>query len=178
MKKKELLRKFFREKRDALCLKRREQAKESLFSFFLPKIEKASFVLSFSPIFSEIDLSSVNEMLCKEKKLVLPRVDKKGLMLFWVQDLKRDLILSPLSVLEPNPSTCLLLSFSKIDFALIPGLVFDKKGHRIGYGRGYYDRFLRKTSLTSFGVGFKEQFFSDSLPISKEDQKLEKVVLF
>lgn len=57
---------------------------------------------------------------------------------------------------------------------VVPGVCFSHEGERIGYGGGYYDRFLAQTDLTSFGVTYKELVF-DSLPADEHDIKVDAV---
>lgn len=62
-----------------------------------------------------------------------------------------------------------------IDFVIVPGIVFDKNGYRIGYGGGYYDRFLSSFSNPTCGVCFDEQIV-DELPRCDYDVKLNYIV--
>lgn len=56
-----------------------------------------------------------------------------------------------------EPSKIKKLSKNKIDIAIVPGIVFDKRCHRIGYGKGYYDRFLKNFNGTKIGLAFRMQ---------------------
>jgi 5-formyltetrahydrofolate cyclo-ligase len=65
------------------------------------------------------------------------------------------------------------------DFVLVPLLAFDRKGHRLGYGAGYYDAALRaarqKSAVVAVGVGFSEQEFDD-IPQESQDERLDFVL--
>ena len=65
----------------------------------------------------------------------------------------------------------------KIDFAIVPAIAFDAEGFRLGYGKGYYDRFLSDISPFKLGVCQKE-FFLDLLPHDKYDIKMDSVLKF
>ena len=109
-------------------------------------------VLSFSSISSEIDLNLLNETLKSENRLFL--VPYKLDALFHVP-------------------------FSEIDCILVPWLGFDRNHFRIGYGKGYYDRFLASANgVWTIGVGFKEQFYEGSLAIDPWDVPLKEIRLF
>jgi 5-formyltetrahydrofolate cyclo-ligase len=59
-----------------------------------------------------------------------------------VQDLENDLRAGTWGILEPDAARCPPATPAEIDFILVPGLVFDPDGGRVGYGAGYYDRLL------------------------------------
>ena len=73
----------------------------------------------------------------------------------------------------------------EIDLVVVPGVVFDKRGGRLGYGRGYYDRFLRSKSIRSrmsrsrqcalIGLAFDLQI-ARKIPLVEEDMKVDKIV--
>lgn len=56
-----------------------------------------------------------------------------------------------------------------IDIAVVPGVVFDVKKNRIGYGKGYYDRFLANSSAIKIGVCYSFQISDADLPINNQD---------
>jgi 5-formyltetrahydrofolate cyclo-ligase len=57
----------------------------------------------------------------------------------------------------------------------VPGVAFDAKGHRLGRGRGYYDRFLRTLTVQTIGVCFDFQKV-DEVPFDKYDIPVDKVI--
>ena len=91
-----------------------------------------------------------------------------------VTDLKT-LKKSKYNILEPPKGGCA----KKIDCVLVPAVGFDMANHRIGYGKGHYDRYLAKQSdVVTIGVGFKEQLTQDFLPREDHDISLSNVFLF
>lgn len=58
---------------------------------------------------------------------------------------------------------------------ITPGLAFTKEGYRLGYGKGYYDRFLQRTQMTAMGLCFGELLL-DALPIEPHDRKVDWIV--
>ena len=69
------------------------------------------------------------------------------------------------------------VSLGNLDLVVVPGVAFDKKGNRLGHGKGYYDSFLRKLSdrTTSVGLAFNFQILP-SIPTTKRDVKVHRVI--
>ena len=80
------------------------------------------------------------------KKIIVPKTipETKELILSELKDYEQDLDIGVYGVLEPNKEFIRPVSYDVIELVLVPGAVFDIKGNRIGYGAGYYDRFLSK----------------------------------
>jgi len=73
-------------------------------------------------------------------------------------------------IMEPLPYG----SVDRIDLLVVPGIAFDRKGYRLGYGKGYYDKFLAKKDVFSIGLAYFFQLV-ESLPKGKYDMKLDSV---
>jgi 5-formyltetrahydrofolate cyclo-ligase len=163
--------------RDAIPAFRREEAKEALAAF-IKGCAHFKCILSFSSFGSEIDTSWINAFLAREGRLFLPKISEGNLTIFQVEEIKRQLVMHPFGFLEPNPLLCSTVEASELDMLLVPALGFDKKNHRLGYGKGFYDRFLKQyPTIPSIGIGFLEQFVPD-LPVALSDRALDKVCLF
>ncbi len=135
----------------SLSAQRKSEASQRLCSIPLPQ---KGYILSFMSLYSEISTYDLNYKLSLEGRLLLPRIEGTTLKPCLTSSLG-DLVPGPWGTLEP-PSFSQTITPSII---LVPGLCFDKKGYRLGYGKGYYDRFLahHKESL-SIGIGFHEQY--------------------
>lgn len=98
--------------------------------------QKAKNIMIFYPLKNEVNLLSLLED--KEKSFYLPKIDGKNLLCcsFSKGD---ELCESCFHTLEPKTEPC---SKELIDLVIVPALVCDKNGYRIGYGGGFYDRFL------------------------------------
>ncbi|MBC8153094.1 MAG: 5-formyltetrahydrofolate cyclo-ligase [Bacteroidetes bacterium] len=64
-----------------------------------------------------------------------------------------ELTLNPYGIPEPNPATSRPVSAAVVDVVVVPLLVFDRQGHRVGYGNGFYDRFLAECRPDCLKVG-------------------------
>lgn len=174
---KEELRTLLKEKRGTLTQERRLAAYADLNRTLLPLLKPHKAVLSFYSISDEIDLRFLNQMLAEEGKLHLPKVEEGGLQLYCVDNPIKQLCKSKWGLWEPDPALCALIDIASIDCILVPGLGFDIDNHRIGYGKGHYDRLLAVHSPKTIGVGFKEQFCL-RLPIQPHDVALDELKLF
>ncbi len=161
-----------------LSIEKRKQASAQACHFLKKSCQAARFVLSFASFGFEISLWPFNQELAAEERLVLPGIKEEKLLLFQVTHLSH-LESHQWGMLEPKISVCPLLDISLIDIALIPGLGFDlKTKHRLGYGKGYYDRLLASSSsMQRWGVGLLEQAVKN-LPYSQEDIPLHQIHLF
>jgi 5-formyltetrahydrofolate cyclo-ligase len=63
---------------------------------------------------------------------------------------------------------------SKIDLLVVPGIAFDKKGYRLGYGKGYYDRLLSGKRTFSIGLAYSFQLL-ENLPHDRYDKRLNAI---
>jgi 5-formyltetrahydrofolate cyclo-ligase len=73
--------------------------------------------------------------------------------------------------LEPKPSK----AETDFDIILVPGLAFDQRGHRIGYGQGFYDRFLKEATGLKIGLAFQEQMLEE-IPNDEQDVPVNFVI--
>jgi 5-formyltetrahydrofolate cyclo-ligase len=180
---KKIMRLLLKEKRNALPLERRKEARIAVVSTLLPLLRPYKAILSFHSLFDEIDLTSLNQHLAEEGKLHLPKVDDDIMQVYCVKDPRQGLIEGKYKLQEPDPYKCLFIDVKNIDCILVPGLGFDKHHRRMGYGKGHYDRLLAQLHQLSIfpktiGVGFKEQYCDDDLPHEPHDVPLDEVKLF
>lgn len=74
-----------------------------------------------------------------------------------------------------EPSECIEVPIENIDIALIPGIVFDRSGMRIGFGKGYYDRFLSEFQGVKIGICYDFQI-QESIPSSPHDIAMDIII--
>lgn len=177
---KRALRQVVREKRDALSeSKRKEKAwqiKKRLFN--LPEFKGAHAILFYAAFGSEVPTHEMmQEAIEMGKKIILPitDVEKKHLILREVRDLS-SLEKNKYGIPEPSPENTLHYEPGLIDLVIVPGIAFDPYGHRIGYGGGYYDRFLKKLkpSIPKIGIAFDVQVVP-KIPKEEYDLPVDKI---
>ena len=142
-----------------------------------PLWQTARAVLLFFPLPSEPDISPLlDEALASGKLLALPRFNATTNTYEPVQvrDLARELVTGPFGVREPT-ADCPLVTMNRLDLALVPGLGFDARGHRLGRGKGHYDRLLAGFPGRTVGVTFDFQVVAQ-VPAEPHDIVLDAVV--
>ena len=112
-----------------------------------PRWRRARRVLLFVSKPIEVDTHTLIETALRQgKQVLLPRcLDDCGHMAFFAVQSWEDLTPGLYGLLEPDPERCPKVErFHPGDFCLVPGFAFDGKGYRLGFGKGYYDRFLSR----------------------------------
>jgi 5-formyltetrahydrofolate cyclo-ligase len=165
-------------KRDALSDEQRDAAAEALAKRGTPfEIAQGMIVSGYAPIRSEIDPKPLMlKLLAKGARLALPCVNARGQSLTFRAWSPHDrLMLGPLGILEPSPAAAELHP----DVMLVPLAAFDRLGHRIGYGAGYYDytfAHLRKAKhVIGVGLAFAAQE-TKVIPALSHDVPLDYVL--
>jgi len=135
--------------------------------------QEAEVVLSYLPMKAEVDLLSLMENN-PQKKWLVPRILPQGRMKFHPYD-PGQLIRHPFGMLEPDPSLPVIPA-GQVELVLTPGLAYDQRGWRLGYGGGFYDRFLSgQRSLVSLGVTYQALMQTD-LPHQEYDVPVQYIV--
>lgn len=129
---------------------------------------KAENVLIFYPMQYEIN---VLELLKDNKNFYLPKVCGNELLVCPYCD---RLVKSEFNVCEPcsNP-----VSAEIIDLAIVPALMADKDGYRLGYGGGFYDRFLSANPHIKTVVPIAKELFIEKLPREDCDVRIDSIVI-
>jgi 5-formyltetrahydrofolate cyclo-ligase len=144
------LRKEFLQKRKALTEKEVEGFSKKIHDWFFRSIPVHAYAMihTFLPIkhHKEIDTWLIINTLQKDfaTNIIIPKSHEDGTMTNYLLTEETVLEESKLKITEPNEiqNSEFRIQNSKIDLVLIPLVCFDKKGYRVGYGKGYYDRFL------------------------------------
>lgn len=109
-------------------------------------------VMSYMSYKNEFPTHELNKKIIDAGyRLVLPYTDSDFNIIPCIVDSYDDLIVSKLGIPEPVPSKCAVAELHDIDVILMPGVVFDTCGNRIGFGKGCYDRFI--TAGEEHGAG-------------------------
>lgn len=174
---KRALRREVRARRDALPPEERERLGQAVVRnlLALPAVSQASTVLTFSSFGSEVNTGPIIEQLARDgRRVALPRAE--GRTIVPVAYRSGDPVKpSSFGALEPAGGDP--VRPEEIDVVVVPGLAFDRHGHRVGYGGGFYDRFLgrlRPDALT-VGICFSVQVV-DEVPHGRGDRPVDLVV--
>ncbi|MFQ5969243.1 MAG: 5-formyltetrahydrofolate cyclo-ligase [Nitrososphaerales archaeon] len=134
----------------------------------------AKTVAAYCSIGSEVKTSKILTMVLQmKKKLALPKVnDDTEIVLVAVQNLQNELEVGNYNIMEPK-NHC--VKINKIDLVLVPGIAWDEHGHRLGYSKGYYDRYLAGQQTTSVGLAYDFQLLED-IPHGKNDFRVNLIV--
>ena len=134
----------------------------------MPDFQAAGTPFCFVGTPHEIDTRPILEAaLAAGKVLCVPLCTGPGIMeLRQIRSL-RELVPGPYGILEPPPES-LRLSLDAVDFAVIPCLTCDRRGHRLGHGGGFYDRFLAHYRSGTVLL-CRERLLRDEIPLEPHD---------
>ena len=123
--------------------------------------------------------SMIKEALYQKKRVVVPKIKSKNtLKVYEIANFKKDLGKGSFGILEPIQSKRRSTLKTEIDLAVVPGVCFDqKKGTRLGFGAGYYDRFLQgiKDTTALIGIAFEQQL-AKGVPCQVHDVNMHKII--
>jgi 5-formyltetrahydrofolate cyclo-ligase len=136
-----------------------------------PPLTRAHTTLAYLAFRNELDLRPLFALL-PHIRWVVPRLAQGRQMTIHTYD-PDHLVRHPFGMLEPDPSLP-EVSPDEIDVALIPGVAFDWHGARLGFGGGYYDRFLPRTGALRVGIAL-QSCVADELPCADHDERVDWV---
>lgn len=136
----------------------------------------AKSILCYCALDDEISTDKIILTALNDKKIVAAAkcLDKNGNMDFFVINSLDDLSSGAYNIREPKDNCALVNDFTN-SIIIVPALCFDSNGYRLGYGKGYYDRYLQKHSLISVGLCYNSNIVNQ-LPIDKYDKSVDYIV--
>lgn len=164
---KNTLRKEIAEKREKLSEEFRKEYSEDLsYIFFNSEIyAKAKVIMSYVSFRGEFDTSIINKRILEDKKtLLLPKTYGKGHMKAYKVSNLHKLKENKFGLKEPEEGE----EFEP-DLIIVPGIAFDKEGNRLGFGAGYYDRFLSEKKANTLAFCYDFQIIEK---LSKEEHDI------
>lgn len=175
---KKTLRKEVLERRDSIPLEVILQKSEKIYKNLLSVKEfingkNIAFFVGYSKEVQTKEMI-INE-LKRGKSITIPRVESSESMSFVEITSLEKLISGYKGILEPSKEAP--VCETEPDVIILPGTVFDRMGGRMGYGRGYYDRYLArlKTRPTRIALCFSEQIV-DRVPMDENDLSMEIII--
>jgi 5-formyltetrahydrofolate cyclo-ligase len=165
------LRKHLLEKRDATSAELRDILSRKIHQN-LKKISSytnSQNIACYFPIGSEVDTHVIMlDVLKQDKNLLLPKIVNDNLEFYIVPNLEK-LEKGSFEIMEPKDSC---KKAEKIDCVLLPTVGVTKSGVRLGYGMGYYDRFLSSTEVVKISLTYSKQIVK-SIPSDLHDIKMD-----
>ena len=160
-------------KSSAICLKLLE----------LSQFEQAKLVMCYMDFRNEvITREFITECIRRGKRIALPRVSFitggiRRLLAYEVGNIENCVLTGMYGILEPDTETTCAVNAEFIDLVVVPGVVFSLNKYRIGYGAGYYDRFLArlKPECTKVGLAFDIQI-EDIVPVEEHDIAMDIII--
>lgn len=146
--------------------------------FASPLWQKATHVLAYHAMNAETGTLSILKQVLKTKTLYLPRCfhDRPGFEAVAIQDLERDMVPGPLpGLMDPRLDLPACTKSEQIDLILVPGLAFDIRGNRLGYGKGMYDRFLASNEAPKVALVYDCQVIPE-VPVEAHDQTCDFIL--
>ncbi len=174
----------YREKRRALPPELKTAFDAKICTCFLQSItyRYANILLLYAPLREEIDCMPIAYQAWADGKIVaFPRCkDGECTMQYHIVEREEDLISGMYGIREPRNTAPLLLTEEDVctedhPVCIVPGVVFDRDGYRIGYGKGYYDRFLATFSGVRAGMVYSS-FLLPELPRGRFDLSVDVMV--
>ena len=173
---KEEIRKKILEKRNNLSTYEIFEKSNKIISklISLEEFKEAKKILCYVSFGSEVYTHGFIKAYSSIKNIAVPVVNKEKneLILSCIRDWKELStgaygILEPKKIKKANPK--------EIEIAIIPGIAFDKRGYRIGYGEGYFDRLLSKMNAIRIAIAYELQIVN-KIPDEKHDMKMDKII--
>jgi len=146
----------------------------------LPGMEGWKTLFVYVSFRSEVEtLELIHRCLAQGKRVAVPLVDnaRAAMIPLRITDPEQDLKPGYYGIPEPDPQKTDLVAGQEIDAVILPGSVFDTGGGRLGYGGGYYDRFLVNDAPQACRIGLAfEMQLVEAVPLEPHDQCLDYLV--
>jgi len=136
----------------------------------LKEYKKSNLILTYVSLKEEVDtIELIKHSLNRGKQVAVPKCEGNDIVFYYINNLY-DLEEGKFGILEPKTNEVV----NKFDnsICIIPGIVFDKENNRIGYGKGFYDRFLENYNGIKIGLTYTE-CMCDKIDEDKNDIKMD-----
>lgn len=138
-----------------------------------PQVRNSHTILLYSPLPDEVDVSPMLNVL-RDKRLLLPKVTGDTSMELRLYTGADCLSAGAFGIMEPTGEA--FSDYQSIDLAIVPGMAFDRECHRLGRGKGYYDRLLAQLpDIYKIGVCFSFQLV-EAIPTDANDIPMNEIV--
>jgi 5-formyltetrahydrofolate cyclo-ligase len=165
---KKLIRKMIRGKKKELKPDEIRLRSHDIFSQLeeMQNFREASTVLAYWSMADEVFTHDFVQKWASAKTILLPAINRFTSLAAMVKEPVLG-IMEPTGTEFPDPE--------KIDLVIVPGLAFDREGNRLGHGKAYYDKLLKRLETVAVGVCFGFQLLAE-VPVTGSDWKLDYVL--
>ena len=172
------LRQHYRSMRDKMTPEYKHSLDIEIASRLLCTLEymKSKTILTYVSKKGEVDtIGIIHAAFANKKQVAVPYCKAEGEMDFYLITSIDDLVQGKFGLMEPDTDKCRLLEDYRDSMCIVPAFTFDPQGHRLGYGGGYYDRFLSTYKGVSTGLCYGT-FLKWDLPVESHDVPVELLV--
>jgi 5-formyltetrahydrofolate cyclo-ligase len=176
------LRREYTQMREAMDQSEVERLSEKIIDTILklPVFKRAETVMVYLNFKNEVDsLRMIEESYKAGKKVVIPYCEKETMEIIpsELNDIETEIVKGKNGYLQTKKDCVKPVPIEDIDLIVVPGIAFDKRCYRLGFGAGYYDRFLRKLNFEKPTIGLCYDFqIIHSIPIEGHDMPLDFVI--
>ena len=153
--------------------------KEKLDSIIFNKIislkeyKQSKIILTYVSLKEEVDtMELIKDSLKKGKRVAVPKCEGNDIVFYYINNLE-DLEERSYGILEPKTNE--VVNDFDNSICIVPGIAFDKTNNRIGYGKGFYDRFLEKYNGIKIGLTYRE-CICDKIDSESNDIKMDMII--
>ncbi|MEG1142112.1 MAG: 5-formyltetrahydrofolate cyclo-ligase [Clostridia bacterium] len=143
-------------------------------------IQNSKNIMLYLDFNNEVQTSELVNKLIGLKKIVYSPITitkERKLIPCRITNLEDNIKIGAYGIREPKKDCYPSIDISDIDIVIVPAVAYDKNRYRLGYGGGYYDRFLNnsKNSAITIGIAFDFQIF-DEIPKESHDAQLDYII--
>lgn len=166
--------------KEGLTLSDIEAYSQQMTSVFLASIEykQCSRLFCYASFNQEVrTFTIIEKALADRKSVAVPKVLGDVIRFFDINSLE-ELYPSKLGIPEPEKQPEVYPEAEKDNVILVPGLAFDKKGNRIGYGKGYYDKYFaeyEEVNWSKIALAYDFQVM-DQIPTEERDKRINRII--
>lgn len=135
-------------------------------------VKRCSTILIYVSFKDEVDTLKLIKFFLQNKRVAVPKIENNNMNFYYIKSLE-ELKSGYFGILEPV-SNDLVTDFSNCA-CITPGICFDLNGNRIGYGKGFYDKFFNEIDIYKIGLCYKKCLVRE-IDVNKFDKTVEKVI--
>ena len=174
------LRRLLKALRKSLSVNQRAEFNEKIYQqvMKLPSYQKATWVYCYITTQSEVDcIPIIEQAFLDGKRVAVPKVDKDGMEFYEINSLN-ECKEGTFHILEPITNRLVKPVINHKTLILVPGLAYDYKKNRMGYGKGYYDRYFHKYGASNFervAIAYDLQIVKE-IPSEPTDVRVDTII--